>query len=124
MELNYEGLKAWQREVREDFPPALALRTHRALSWLQRAEKETEDKGARFIFLWIAFNAAYANEIHDRRLFSEQKVLINFLHRLLEVDEQGLIYKILWKQYPGALRVLIDNKYVYGPFWDYPPRSG
>ena len=64
MDLNYSVLKTRHREVRDNFPQALALRTHRALSWLQRAEQEVEDGDARFIFLWIAFNAAYANEIH------------------------------------------------------------
>ena len=36
------------------------MRTHRALSWLNRAEQESEDLDARFIFLWIAFNSAYS----------------------------------------------------------------
>ena len=36
----------------------LNLRLRRALSWLERAEKEyaTEDLDAAFIFYWIAFN--------------------------------------------------------------------
>ena len=36
----YPGLKARHRELREKFSTALALRTHRGLSWLQRAEQD------------------------------------------------------------------------------------
>ena len=43
-------------------PEPYRVRLHRALSWLARAEKDEEDADARFIFLWIAFNAAYADE--------------------------------------------------------------
>lgn len=116
--LDYQTLKARQRAARESFPPALALRTHRALSWLQRAEQETQDPDARFVFLWIAFNAAYANEILDRREFPEQKLLANFLGRLVEIDQEKLLYRLLWDEYPGAIRVLIDNPFVFAPFWE------
>jgi len=119
MQLDFKSLKEKHRRVREDFSTSLALRTHRALSWLQRAEKESEDPDARFIFLWIAFNAAYANEIHDRKLFSEQKVVRNFMERLINSDKERMIYRILWEEFPGAIRVLIDNQYVFGPFWDF-----
>ena len=40
--------------------PGLSLRLHRALSWLNRAEQLADDPDSQFIFLWIAFNAAYA----------------------------------------------------------------
>ena len=59
MELDYKSLKEDQRAEREDHPTNIALRVHRALSWLDRA-RQCEDEDGRFIFLWIAFNAAYA----------------------------------------------------------------
>ena len=117
--LNFEQLKARQREIRESFSPSLSLRTHRALSWLQRAEQETQDDDARFLFLWISFNAAYANEFHDRKLFTERKLLLQFLDRLVVSDDQGLISKIVWNQFSNSIRVLIDNKFVFQPFWDH-----
>lgn len=115
----YAELKARQREVRAVFPESLALRTHRALSWLQRAEAETGDADARFIFLWIAFNAAYANEIRDRQSFSERRQWVNFLGRLIDLDRERLLDAIVWKQFTGPIRLLIDNQYVFQPFWDY-----
>lgn len=117
--LDHASLKARQREIRDIFPEGLGLRVHRALSWLNRAEREAEDDDARFIFLWIAFNAAYANEIHDRRLFSEKTMLGHFLSRLVDSDGERSLYRILWEQFPGAIRLLIDNPYVFGPFWDF-----
>jgi len=119
MEFDYQSLKDWQREIRDGFPVSLALRTHRALSWLRRAEQEEDDGDARFLFLWIAFNAAYANEIHDHQLFTEQEKLHNFLKRLVDSDVDKQIYKVIWSEFPDSIRVLIDNQYVFKPFWDF-----
>ena len=80
---------------------------------------EDKDPDARFIFLWIAFNAAYANEIHDRRSFSERRLLLAFLGRLISSDGEKLIYEIIWREFPKSIRLLLDNKYVFQPFWDY-----
>ncbi|MGB5291682.1 MAG: hypothetical protein WBN41_09580, partial [Lysobacterales bacterium] len=67
-------MKTRQREIRSRFPVSLKLRVHRALSWLYRAEQEVEDHDARFIFLWVAFNAAYANQVPDRQSSSERSM--------------------------------------------------
>ena len=117
--LNHHNLKAHHRETRDKFPEALSLRVHRALSWLNRAEQETEDIDAKFIFLWVAFNAAYANEIPNRRNFPERVLFQGFLERLIESDSEQLLYSLVWDQFPGSIRLLIDNKYVFQPFWDH-----
>ena len=118
-QIDYHNLKTRQREIRENFPESLSLRVHRALSWLNRAEQEPEDHDARFIFLWVAFNAAYANEIPDRQHFSERKLFQGFLGRLIDSDSEKLLYELVWDQFPGAIRLLIDNKYIFQPFWDH-----
>ena len=115
-QLDYDSLKARQREIRENFPASLSLRVHRALSWLNRAEQESEDHDARFIFLWVAFNAAYANEIPNRQNFSERKLFQGFLGHLIDSDSEQLLYTLVWDQFSGAIRLLIDNKYVFQPF--------
>ena len=46
----------------------MGLRVHRAISWIGRAEVCGTDADAKFIFLWIAFNAAYAQLYGDRPL--------------------------------------------------------
>ena len=50
-EARHAELKARQRALRDGFPEALGLRVHRALSWLDRAEQETQDEDTRFILL-------------------------------------------------------------------------
>jgi len=117
--LAYEGLKTRHRAIRENFPHSLNLRVHRALSWLKRAEAETQDHDAQFIFLWVAFNAAYANQVPDRQSSSERKMFQGFLHRLIESDSQNLLYELVWDRFPGAIRLMIDNQYVFQPFWDF-----
>lgn len=115
----HKDLKARQRAIRGSFAPSLSLRTHRALSWLHRAEQEEADDDARFLFLWIAFNAAYANEIHDRKAFSERKLLMQFLGRLVRLDQDELLHQIVWEQFSSSIRLLLQNQYVFQPFWDY-----
>ncbi len=116
-QLSYAELKEKHRALRDDFPQALSLRTHRALSWLDRAEQETGDDDARFIFLWIAFNAAYATEIPDRPGFTETKMFAQFLERIIASDREQLLYQIVWKEFPRSIRLLLDNRYVFQPFW-------
>jgi hypothetical protein len=118
-DFDYNSLKTRQRAIREQFPESLSLRVHRALSWLNRAEHETEDGDACFIFLWIAFNAAYANDIGDRQNLSERKLFLEFLGRLIESDGDKLLYSLVWDQFPGAIRLFIDNKFVFQPFWEF-----
>ena len=115
----FPALKARQRELRDGFSPALALRTHRALSWLNRAEMEVDDHDARFMFLWISFNAAYANEISTQKSFSERRSLMRFMNRLVDSDKENLFYQMIWRRYAQSIRLLIDNRYVFQPFWDH-----
>ena len=65
--LHGESLKLKQRDLRDGFTLPLALRVHRAVSWLRRADTESEDLDVCFILLWIGFNAAYAGDL-DRAL--------------------------------------------------------
>ena len=60
--VTFEVLQAEWEQVEDELPGPVGLRVHRALSWLERAEKEEDDPDAAFIFYWIAFNAAYAQD--------------------------------------------------------------
>ena len=48
--MNFEELKALHRERRDHFDEGFSTRVHRALSWLHRAEKETEDD-EKFLYI-------------------------------------------------------------------------
>ena len=117
MSANYQHLKDRQRKERETHPESAALRIHRALSWLHRAE-QCEDLDGRFVFLWIAFNAAYSNDLGNLSI-SESDVFNSFLKRLMDLDADKKLYRIVWQQYTNAIRVLLDNQYVYQPFWNH-----
>lgn len=119
MELNYQSLKTRHREERENYPINLNLRVHRALSWLDRAEQAKGDQDAQFIFLWIAFNAAYANEIDESNRFTEQQTFKNFINRLCNLDSKQCLSDLVWKEFTSSIRVLLSNKFVFQPFWQY-----
>lgn len=115
--MNYEQLKQRQRNERDTYSDAVGLRIHRALSWLHRAE-QCEDGDGCFIFLWIAFNAAYANELSGANI-AESQLFSGFLNRLVDLDKGKKLHPIIWQQYTGAIRVLMDNQFVYQPFWHF-----
>ena len=77
----------------------------------------------QFIFLWIAFNAAYGAEDigvdADGERVKEVDRYRNFLREILRRDEQGKIQKIIWDTYSGPIRVLLKNKYVFRNYWDF-----
>ena len=51
------------------------IRLHRAISWVKCAEESANNTDLKFITLWIAFNACYAeNDTHDISL-TEKKAL-------------------------------------------------
>lgn len=117
--INFTMLKERQRSERDMYSDNLALRVHRALSWLSKAEACEEDADAQFIFLWIAFNAAYANDVDKEYRPTEHKMFDNFIGRLCELDGSKRLSKIVWQEFPCAIRVLLDNQHVFQPFWEH-----
>jgi hypothetical protein len=117
--MDYQTLKARQRLERDSHPPNLALRVHRSLSWLNRAEQVAEDRDGQFIFLWIAFNAAYATDLDDRYRMSERATFRDFLLKLISLDNRQTIEQLVWQEFAGSIRLLLDNKYIFQDFWNY-----
>lgn len=111
-------LKQQHRSVRNGHSEPLTLRIHRALSWLHRAEM-AEDIDGRFIFLWIAFNSAYAQEIHPSEKSSEKATFLAFLEKLCALDRDQVIDRLLWMEFSGSIRTLLDNPYVNPQFWEF-----
>lgn len=108
-------LKRRHRELRDAQPENWRVRIHRALSWLQRAEREPDDDDARFLFLWIALNAAYAREFGFEQ--SERKQARQFIDYLVARDRDGRLHQVLFEQFTGPVRTLLENRYVFEPFW-------
>ena len=106
-----------QRQHNED-------RMRRARSWLARSRQEGTEEVERFVFLWIAFNAAYGDEAALQDFVeqaearqSESHRFKRFLLAIVRNDGDRTIYNIVWQQYSGPIRVLLDNRYVFRPFW-------
>lgn len=48
----------------------------------------------------------------------EQERFAEFVDRLVASDGDERFYNLLWNKFSGPVRLLIENKFVYGPFWD------
>lgn len=106
------------RNKRASMAPDLALRLHRAGSWMRRAFRtEVDDPDLRFILLWVGFNAAYAREIDPEAPTSERDQFAAFFEMLAKHDGNGRIYNLIWTRFPHEVRLLLTNRYVYAPFW-------
>jgi hypothetical protein len=109
--MHHQELTARQRRERATHSPRTALRVHRALSWFGRAEQLVEDPDTQFVLLWIAFNAAYALDIEDGMRRSERLTFKGFLDQLIGLDDSRCIEDLVWTEFPGSIRVLLDNVY-------------
>jgi hypothetical protein len=121
--LHPEALKEKQRLCRDAFPTPLALRAHRALSWLRRAEAEGVDHDVRFVLLWIGFNAAYAGDVEASASSSapegERGLFQAFFSTLVKFDGRHRVYDAVWDRFSQEIRLLLDNRYVFHPFWQH-----
>lgn len=110
-----DELKALFKRDQEHMAEPLRVRLHRAISWLRRAEQEDDDPDARFIVLWISFNAAYAQLFGFEQ--SEREQLRQFIGSLVAADEAKALHKAVFADFTGPIRTLIENRFVYEPFW-------
>lgn len=96
-------------------------RMRRAKSWQNRSE-ETSFDDEKFLFLWIAFNAAYGTDLSDTSdddRVTERDRFANFVNKIVEKDHERAIEKTLWDTFSGPVRVLLKNRFVFGPFWNW-----
>lgn len=114
-------LKTIQRAQRQNYSKEFDTRIHRAISWLGRSERETDDDDARFIFLWISFNSVYSlqGELIRKTDPKERAQFGAFIDQLVRLDEAGKLYDTLWRNFPGPIRTLFDNHYLFAPFWQF-----
>ena len=104
-----DNLKNKQRTLRDGFGDSLGLRVHRAI----------DDRDAAFVFLWIAFNSAYSQDIGIAYHVSEKGRFKSFLSTLLSFDRDDRIYHLVWTRFPHEIRLVLENQYVFGPFWNH-----
>ena len=107
----------YYKKNEKTFNENFRLRIHRSLSWLKQAE-QIEELDFKFISLWIAFNAAYAREIEDIPI-GDKATFNEFIMRICALDEEHQVYNLIWQKFSGSIRLLLDNKYIFQPFWDF-----
>ena len=116
----HAALREKERELRSGFPDTMRLHVHRSISWLGRAEDEQDDGDSRFIFLWIAFNAVHADQgefLRDEA--NERSSHTRYFRTVVGLDTGGRVYDVIWDNFSGPIRMLMDNRYVFGPFWHH-----
>lgn len=96
-----------------------AIRIHRALSWLKAAEEQEKNQDLRLICLWVAANSLYAMDEASFEALPERERFADFVDRLVQLDENTKLYHLLWNKFSGPVRLLIENKFIYSPFWSY-----
>lgn len=116
--MRHAELKSRHRAERGSWSEGLNLRVHRALSWLNRAE-QCQDEDAKFLFLWVAYNAAYAQNLEGLEQVSEHEKSSKFIAKLISLDSEDRLYHIVWSEFSSSVRVLLTNPYVFAPFWEF-----
>jgi Apea-like HEPN len=95
-----------------------AIRLHRAISWIKAAEEQEKNQDLRLICLWVAANSLYAMDEARFEAMAERERFADFVDRLVALDTEERLYNLLWHKFSGPVRLLVENKYVYSPFWD------
>ena len=116
-----QALKRRYQNEKHNYNQDFRLRIYRALSWLAMADEKLSlpepELDCAFIALWIAFNAAYAQELVTP-VIPARNNFQKFLHLICQFDNKQL-YDLVWNQFSDDIRILIDNRYIFQPFWDY-----
>ena len=104
-------------DSQDALPENLALRLRRAKSWLERAKKEEGDRDAEFIFYWIAFNSIYGKEESSGFRSKDRELYDDFFRTVLSIDPENRISEAVWKNLSDTTSRLLENQFVYRPFW-------
>ena len=95
------------------------MRTRRAISWFERAEKahRTGEPDVAFILYWIAFNAAYGKDLSGRRTAARQ--FEGHFERLTRPDTNGTLKSSIQNELSSSIAGVLANRYLYKNYWRY-----
>ena len=117
LRVKFEKLDAEIKASKDEDHP-LRRRLRRSLSWFERAGSDGIDDDVRYIFLWVAFNAAYA-DAQDFSLY-EWRFYNRYFEKLMKkVTDVYRIYNILKYELGKECLSLVENRYVFRGFWDF-----
>ncbi len=118
-QLTADVLRAQKDRMGAACPENLDLRVYRAISWIRRAEMAHDDPDIAFVCYWIAFNAAYAQDTSETAEAPVRALIDGYFDKILRLDTGRAIYEAIWERFSGPVRLLLDNKFVYQPFWKH-----
>jgi len=116
---SYDSLHDFYQSRRLEFTSHFDSRLRRALSWLHRAERETDDPHVAFILYWISFNAGYSPSFEDISKKERQRTA-RYFNLLVKCDASNSIHDIIWQRQNAQVKRLLNNKYIYPGFWQRP----
>jgi hypothetical protein len=103
----------------DPLPEPLRIRVQRSLSWLAESDRQyAQSLDCSFITLWIAFNAAYGNEMGQLEPSGDRAGYKEFIGTVCSMDSEGIIGNALFTTFSQGVRVLLDNRFCYQPFWN------
>ena len=50
---------------------------------------------------------------------TERHRFADYFTTILSLDRDNTVYDAIWKRFPNSIRVLLDNKFVFQPFWNH-----
>lgn len=96
-----------------------ALRLRRSKSWSDQAKLfyDGEDPDTAFLFYWISFNALYAKQKSVDEDALERQLHREFISDIHQFDSSEKLYNFAWMEASQPIRNLLDNQFIYGPYW-------
>lgn len=98
------------------------IRFHRACSWLQRAERVSDDDDLDLAILsqWVAFNALYGQwDEGKREPVPDCECWRVFVERMLSLDERSWVVDALVENKPLVMAIF-DDEFLSRYFWKEP----
>ena len=103
------------------------VRVRRVETWLGRAEHahQSDDPDVAFILYWIAFNAAYAEDLASDSTTdspTEPPLAIDaikkYIGRVWAADPNRTIRDAIWNECRRRIESVVEIEYLFDPYWD------
>ena len=67
----------------------------------------------------LPFNAVYAEDSQETEWASERRSFREYFGKIVGLDKDNVVYDAIWERFSHEIRVFLNNRYVFEPFWKY-----